>query len=120
MRRYEEKQITDEVERLRNIKIVFEGSVINLVEVANGYGVSVNALKKVIKVNNGYLLLGDQLITSQTLEAVGRELNGVKKHSEALSVFGKYAIKSQQVLDVLGYRVKWNGLDPDNTEIVKI
>jgi len=60
------------------------------------------------------------LVSSQTLEAVGRELEGVKKHSEALDIFGKYGIKSQQVLDVLGYKVKWNGLDSENAEIVKI
>ncbi len=54
------------------------------------------------------------------LEAVGREIDGLKKHSEALDIFGKYGIKSQQVLDILGYKVKWNGLDPENAEIVKM
>jgi hypothetical protein len=44
----------------------------------------------------------------------------VKKHCEALDIFGKYGIKSQQILDVLGYKVKWNGLDPENVEIMKI
>jgi hypothetical protein len=60
-----------------------------------------------------------QLISRLTLEAVGRELEGVKMHSEALEIFRKYGIKSQQVLDILGYRVKWKGLDSENAEIVK-
>ncbi len=119
LRKYEEKQLTEEVERLRYTEIVLEGGVVNLRETAEKYSVSTDAMKAVVKQNNkdGYLLIGDQLVSSQTLEAVGRELDGVKKHSEALSIFGKYGIKSQQVLDVLGYKVKWNGLDSENAEI---
>jgi len=58
-------------------------------------------------------------VENQTLKAVQGELNGVKKHSEALIIFENYGIKSQQIFD-LGYRVKWNGLDPENADIVKI
>src|SRR5659263_674068 len=103
-------------------KVRLEGSVINLGEIAKKYAVSLDALKTDIKQNNrnGYLLIGDQLIENQTLKAVQGELNGVKKHSEALIIFGNYGIKSQQIFDILGYKVKWNGLDPENAEIVKI
>jgi predicted nuclease of restriction endonuclease-like RecB superfamily len=121
LRKYEESLLTEEAERLKNTEIALNGSIINLDETARKYGVSVDALKAVIKQNNnnGYLLLGDQLVDNQTLKAVQSELNGVKKHSEALSIFGKYGIKSQQILDVLGYKVKWVGLDPENAEILK-
>src|SRR5659263_89545 len=110
------------VEKLKNIKIALEGSVINLGEIARKYAVSLDAIKADIKQNNrnGYLLIGDQLIDNQTLKTVKSELNGVKKHSEALIIFGNYGIKSQQIFEILGYKVKWNGLDPENAEIVKI
>ncbi len=122
LRKYEEKQLTEEVEKLKYIEIPLEGSVVNLCETAEKYSVSMDALKAVNKQNNkdGYLLIGDQLVNNQTLKAVQDELNGVKKHSEALEVFRKYGIKSQQILDVLGYRVKWNGIDPENAEILKL
>ncbi len=122
LRKYEERQVTEDVERLKNIEITLEGSVINLGEIARKYDVSLDAMKTDIKQNNknGYLLIGDQLIDNQTLKAVQGELNGVKKHSEALIIFGNYGIKSQQIFDILGYKVKWNGLDPENAEIVKI
>ncbi|MDW7727442.1 MAG: DUF790 family protein [Candidatus Methanoperedens sp.] len=121
LRKYEEKQLTEEVEKLKNIDIVLEGSVINLREAAGRYDVSGEALKAVFKQNNkdGYLLIGDQLVDNQTIKEVQRELNGVKNHSEAISIFEKYGIKSQQTLEVLGYKVKWNGLDPENAELVK-
>ncbi len=48
-----------------------------------------------------------------------RKLNGVKKHSEAINILEKYGIKSQQTFEVLGYKVKWNGLDPENAELVR-
>jgi predicted nuclease of restriction endonuclease-like RecB superfamily len=122
LRKYEEKQVAEDVERLKNIEIALVGSVINLSEIARKYDVTIDALKMDIKQNNrnGYLLIGDQLIDNQTLKAVQSELNGVKKHSEALIIFGNYDIKSQQIFDILGYKVKWNGLDPENAEIVKI
>jgi hypothetical protein len=122
LRKYEERQVTDDFERLKNIKIALEGSVINLGELTRKYDVSLDALKTDLKQNNrnGYLLIGDQLIDNQTLRTVKCELNGVKKHSEALIIFGNYGIKSQQIFDILGFKVKWNGLDPENAEIVKI
>ncbi len=121
LRKYEEKQLTEEVEKLKNIDIALEGSVINLREAAGRYDVSGEALKVVFKQNNkdGYLLIGDQLVDNQTIKEVQRELNGVKKHSEAINIFEKYGIKSQQILEILGYKVKWNGLDPENAEISK-
>ncbi len=121
LRKYEEKQLTEEVDKLKNIDIALEGSVINLREAAGRYDVSGDALKIAIKQNNkdGYLLIGDQLVDDQTVNAVKKELDGVKKHSEAINILGKYGIKSQQILEVLGYKVKWNGLDPENAELVK-
>jgi hypothetical protein len=122
LRKYEERVVTEDVERLKNIRIALEGSVINLCDIARKYDVSLDAIKTDIKQNNrnGYLLVGEQLIDNQTLKAVKGELNGVKKHSEALIVFGNYGIKSQQIFDILGYKVKWNGLDPEDAEILKI
>ena len=120
LRIYEEKQLTEEVDRLKNVKVPLEGSVIDLKEIAGRYDVSGDALKTVIKENtDGYLLLGDQLVNDQILKAIQTELKVVKKHSEAVRVFEKYGIKSQQILDLLGYKVKWKGLDPENAEIVK-
>jgi hypothetical protein len=122
LRKYEERQVKEDVGRLKNIEIALEGRVINLGEIAIKYAVSLDAIKTDIKQNNrnGYLLIGDQLIDNQTLKAVKSELNGVKKHTEALIIFGNYGIKSQQIFEILGYKVKWNGLDPENAEIVKI
>ena len=100
-----------------------EVGVIHLDEVAKRYGVSIEALKEVIKGRKdpGYSLLGDQLVSKQVLETIQGELIGVTKHSDALKIFEVYGIKAySQALSLLGYKVKWSGLDPENTEILKI
>jgi|GEM_PF-3960035 len=58
---------------------------------------------------------------NQALETIQGELIGVMKHSDALKIFERYGIKAySQALSMLGYRVKWSGLDPDNAEILRI
>ena len=125
LRRYEEKQQAEEITKLKGMEISFgsDVGVISLDEVAKRYGVSIEALKEVIKGQNkpGYSLLGDQLVSNQVLETIQGELIGVTKHNDALKIFEKYGIKAySQALSMLGYKVKWSGLDPENAEIQKI
>ncbi|MDP2215910.1 MAG: DUF790 family protein [Methanolobus sp.] len=123
LRKYEEKQVIEDIERLKNVEIALEGNIIDLEETARKYSVTLDALLNAIKNENnanGYLRIGHQLVDDQTLKAVEDELNGVKKYNEALIIIEKYGIKGQQLFDILGYKVKWSGLDPDNAEIVKL
>jgi hypothetical protein len=125
LRRYEEKQQAEETTKLKGMEISFGSDlgVINLDETAKRYGVSLEAIKEVIKGQNtpGYSLLGDQLVSKQVLETIQDELIGVKRHGDALRIFERHGIKAySQALSLLGYRAKWSGLDPENAEIVKI
>ena len=46
---------------------------------------------------------------------------GVKRHDDALKIFERYGIKAfSQALSLLGYKVKWCRLDPENAEILKM
>jgi len=81
------------------------------------------AIKEVLRgqSKSGYSLLGDQLVSNQILDRIEDELTGVRKHSGALKIFEKYGIKANsQALGMLGYKVKWSGLDPENAEIAKM
>jgi predicted nuclease of restriction endonuclease-like RecB superfamily len=125
LRRYEEKQQSEEITKLKSIEISIgsDAGVIYLDEIAKRYDVSIEALTEVIKSQNkpGYSLLGDQLVSSQVLETIQDELMGVTKHDDALRIFERYKIIAySQALGMLGYKVKWSGLDPENAEIVKI
>jgi len=124
LRRYEEKQQAEEIAKLRGIEISFgsDASVISLDEIARRYGVGLEALREVIKGQNrpDYSLLGDQLVSKQVLETIQGDLKGVKRHNDAIKIFERYGIRAHsQVLALLGYKVKWSGLDPENAEILK-
>lgn len=123
LRKYEEKQLVDEIAKLKDIEISLDGAagVISIDEVAGRYGVSAQAIKEVTKDQSRaeYLLLGDQLVSNQILKAIQDELKNVKKHNEALEIIKRHGIKAHsQVLAFLGYKVRWSGLDPENAEIM--
>jgi len=125
LRRYEEKQQAEDIKKLNGKEISYgsSASVISLDEIAKRYGVSLEALKEVVKGQNkpDYSLLGDQLVSKQVLEMIQGELMGVKQHNDVMKIFERYGIKAHsQVLSFLGYRVKWSGLDPENAEIIKM
>jgi hypothetical protein len=64
--------------------------------------------------------LGDQLVSNLVLETIQAELKVVTKHSDALKIFENYGIRAHsQAITMLGYKVKWCGLDPENAEILK-
>lgn len=124
LRRYEERQLKAEVSSLKATEISLDGSksIIDLDDLASVYGVCVDALKEIIKDKGdpGYQLLGDQLVSRHALDSVQSELDGVKKHSLAVEIFERHGIKAHsQALELLGYRVKWSGLDPENAEIIR-
>jgi len=124
LRGYEEKQKAEEMARLEGMEISLDSDavVINLEEVARRYGVGIEPLKETIKGQNrpGFSLIGDQLVSQHVLEEIKAELEGVKKHDDALKIFEKHGIRAySQALTLLGYKVKWSGLDPDNAEILK-
>jgi hypothetical protein len=122
--KYEEKQLQEDINKLRNIEISLDSSksIIGLDDEAIKCGVSLAALREVIKCQNrtDYLIFGDELVSTQILDKIQSELNGVKKHEAALEIFERYGIKAHcQVLQFLGYKVKWSGLDPENAEILR-
>ncbi|MGV8127486.1 MAG: hypothetical protein ACP5PV_09785 [Methanothrix sp.] len=124
LRGYEEKQKAEEMARLEGMEISLgsDVGVINLEELARRYGVGIEPLKETIKGQNrpSYSLLGNQLISQQVLDDIQGELVGVKKHNDALKIFERHGIRTySQALTLLGYKVKWSGLDPDNAEILK-
>ncbi|MCX8207439.1 MAG: DUF790 family protein [Methanothrix sp.] len=119
LRRYEEKQRSEDMMKLRDEDLVLDGDVIDLNGLAQRYGVSTDALKEVISSKNvPYMLLGDQLVSDRILDRVRVDIKGVTRYSDSIKILDHYGIKAHgEALRVLGYRVRWTGLDPDSAEI---
>jgi len=106
------------------ISLDSDAGVINLEEVARRYGVGIEPLKETqLKGQNrpGFSMLNDQMISQHVLEEIQAELEGVKKYDDALKIFERHGIRAySQALALLGYKVKWSGLDPDKAEMIKM
>jgi hypothetical protein len=124
LRKYEERQTEEDIAKLKDMKISLDSDmgIVSLEELARKFSVSLAALEEVIKEKgkDGYLLLGDQLVSEETIEAVKKEMAGVKKRHEAIRIFERYGIKAHaQALESLGYKVRWIGLDPEKVQIFR-
>jgi hypothetical protein len=54
------------------------------------------------------------------LEEIGDRLSSIEKLSEVLAVIEEYNIRDPyQVIEALGYTVRWNGLDLEKSRIFK-
>lgn len=124
LRKYDEEHKIEEISKLGKMEIFIDSnvSIIGLDDLAAKYGVSLDALKEAIRDKHkaDYLLLGDQLISSNILRRIEGELSCIRMHNDAIKILDGYGIKAHSLaLKALGYKVKWNGLFPENAEISK-
>jgi hypothetical protein len=125
LRKIEQEQQADEIKKICPMKISFDEGlgVINLDETAKNLGVSLVALKAVIRGKNmsNYSLVGDQLVSNSVLDVIRTQLDGVRLRHVALEIFKRNGIKAyDQALSLFGYKVKWSGLNPDEAEILRL
>jgi len=117
LRALEERSVGAQVERLRATPIPVKGDALEIADAARGLGVSEEALKRVLAERGvkGYRLLGKMLVSEAKLALVKSRLEelGDRSLSEALRLIEEEGLKdTAQVLEALGYRVRWRGLDP--------
>jgi transcriptional regulator with XRE-family HTH domain len=99
--------------------------VISLEELADRIRVTREALKEFLRDEEipGYKLLPDLLIRGDKLREIGdslkrRILDGRLSLNEASRIIEELGgIKPTAILEALGYRVVWRGIDPDAAEV---
>ncbi len=123
LKSYEERQLADEIVRLEDFEVPVNGSVVNLQEIAKNQGISVDALREIAKQKpvKDYILFGNQLVNRGIVNAIRDELMRVGAYTQAIRIFEKYGIKAHtELLEYVGYKVKWSGIDPGKAMIVKV
>ncbi|BCU66594.1 hypothetical protein HS7_00310 [Sulfolobales archaeon HS-7] len=91
-----------------------EGKVISLEELSRRYGISKEILRK--RSFAGFINTGDYLISEELIDELKKvNLEGISLQ-EAIEKVGDFV---GQVLSILGYEVKWRGIDPSQTVIVR-
>jgi len=124
LRGIEEGSIAKQVEALASVGLRLQGDVVSLQELAEQLQTSKEALRRRLKTapEKGYRLIGDFLVSEKKLDDIDSRLSQleearlstVKELMQDIGIGVAY-----QVLEALGYDVKWHGLDQDKAIISK-
>jgi predicted nuclease of restriction endonuclease-like RecB superfamily len=113
----EQEAITKQVARLKETQIELEGDIIPLAELARGYGMSQEAVRKCVK-DPEYVVFKDTVVRKELLKQLKEKLLGVEKYVEARAIIEKTGLtNADEVLAHLGYKVTWKGLDVNEARI---
>ena len=130
--RYLETQFEDvkskEIKLLEGLYIKFTESVVDLREFADRIGVSVEAARAFLVVSppSGYVALADILVSNEKLVQISNRIRiaiskpGKLPLKEAARIIEEEGVDdSANVLTMLGYRIRWRGINSEQAEVSK-
>jgi predicted nuclease of restriction endonuclease-like RecB superfamily len=130
--RYLETQFEDvkseEIKVLESLPIKFTEPVVGFEEFAARIGVSTEAARAFIVVHppSGYVVLADTLVCNEKLLQIGDRIKEAFTQSgnlplkEAARIIEEEGVDdSANVLAMLGYRIRWRGIDSEQAEVFK-
>jgi len=104
--------------------IALNGDVISIKEVADEKGVAVASLRMALRdfKPEGYVRVGDLLISKAKLNQIDENLRGVERLADALGIIEASGVKEEEgkVLEILGYTSIWEDVEMDKARISKI
>jgi len=117
--------VRDQAEKLnKGGPIALNGDVVSIQEIAAEKGVAVAALKMMLQgvKTEGYVRVGDLLISSAKLNEIDENLKGVERLVEALRIIQASGVKEEEgkVLETLGYTSTWEDLEMDKVKISRM
>ncbi len=123
LRVWDEEKVALEINRLKVAGLPLEGDVIRIDGLSAKTGISIEAIRRYLKDNGspGYTLAGDELLSSNVLEALRKSMPGTMRYAEASALIRSKGVTAvDPVLKLLGYTVKWSGLDPEDAVVYKV
>lgn len=120
---WDEKNIAREFDRLKSAGLQLEGDVIGIDDLSAKNGISPEAVKRYLETTAtpGYVLAGNELLSSGVIEALKKSMPAAMQYAEASALIRSKGVTAvDPVLKLLGYTVKWSGLDPENAMVSKM
>jgi predicted nuclease of restriction endonuclease-like RecB superfamily len=114
--------LSKQLMKIPGIHLKLEGDVTDLKEISTKTGVPVEALTRYIRDNPqpGYVAVGDQVVSEKLLREIEAKLETLQKKTliEASKLIQEAGVSNpQSLLKLLGYVVKWHGIEPDKALI---
>jgi predicted nuclease of restriction endonuclease-like RecB superfamily len=109
---------------LRDRKLKVERQVTTTADIAEQLGVLEEAVKDVLQERRipGYRLLGDMLISEETLNLIEEQLTqrteedlSLNEATQLIEALG--GVRPSRILEALGYSIEWHGIDPDKARL---
>jgi hypothetical protein len=119
---WDEKKVAEGVERLKETGLKLEGDIIRVEDISVKTGVQVDAVMRYLEENltGGYSMAGDELVSQKMLSSLQNALPKTMPYSDASSLIRSMGLSAvDPVLKLLGYTVRWSGLDPESAVIHK-
>jgi hypothetical protein len=123
----EKRLVEKQTQHLRLETLPVHETVVEVKELAERLGVLEEAVKQALLVQEvpGYARLWDMLIKESTLEEIREKLEGrlsqgdltLEEASRIVEEAG--GKRPAPLLDVLGYKVEWHGIDPQTAKVMK-
>ncbi|MEM2905080.1 MAG: DUF790 family protein [Candidatus Bathyarchaeia archaeon] len=120
----EEKLNAEQAERLKAQGVTLEGDILELKKLADSLGVSEEALRRALqdKKPEAYRLLANILVSETKLKRIDRRIKELPELSlpKVIQTVEAEGVKEPyQVLEALGYEVRWRGLDPEKAVVTR-
>ncbi|MFQ6137258.1 MAG: DUF790 family protein [Candidatus Hydrothermarchaeales archaeon] len=120
---FEMQNTEREIKYLASKGIELEGDVIDLRKLASGYDVGVEAIKALVKGDENYVLVGDELVSKVKVKGIESKLERLPSkegYSHVVELLEGEGISNiDGLLKHLGYETKWISLDPDSVVVIK-
>jgi hypothetical protein len=119
---WDERKVVEEVAMLKETGLKLEGDVVRIDDISAESGKTVDAVRRYLEENmtEGYSLTGDELISLKMLNNLESSLPRSMPYSDASALIRSKGVNAvDPVLKLLGYSVKWSGLDPESAVIFK-
>ncbi len=104
--------------------IMVNGAVVSIKEIADQKGVAVASLRIALQdfKPEGYVRVGDLLISRAKLNEIDENLKGVERLADALGIIEASGVKEEEgkVLETLGYTSTWEDLEMNKVKISKM
>ncbi|MHA1757801.1 MAG: DUF790 family protein [Promethearchaeota archaeon] len=107
LKKKEKKLIKKELTKINSI--TFNEDIIDINKKAKELNICPETLKKLK--TQGYYLIGKKLISKRFINNLRNEFKGKNSFSDVQKILDKYQLTTK-VLDIIGYKIIWNGLTP--------